>query len=39
MKLATQIIEDIRNGQADALLTGIYQYKLPWKNIIKYQST
>ena len=24
MKLATQIIEDIRNGQADALLTDIY---------------
>ena len=24
MKLATQIIEDIKNGQADALLTDIY---------------
>lgn len=24
MKLATQIIEDIRNGHADALLTDIY---------------
>ena len=28
MKLATQIIEDIRNGHADALLTGSCQREL-----------